>query len=370
MIPDGSQQSMIIRETRNGVTTEPGLTFYTNTSNPGYVIATRQYTASDNVRIELLNPAGFTAYMIGGGSYESYIFSAGTGAFDLQNYFTIVTATQPPNDVHYSATQETTHTFAPTDNITVKRTLQRPFTQVRWLIHDQPYTTGVTENTDIYNTHVIPASALSCGMDSIVMSVRYSGASADSVYTGYVWIDNPATPLDIDVSGELSLYQGLATTLVASSSTVTTPTFRWYDSQSATANLLHEGESYSPTPIATTTYYISVSNDKVCENEPGNRKEVTVTVTYLILVNPHLRTRVYTLHSFRAKKGTTPTAFGTTPTAFGTTPTAFGTTPTAFGTTPTAFGTTPKAFGTTPMAFGTTPMAQWKERNNLVINKL
>jgi hypothetical protein len=294
MIPEGTQQNMIIRETRSGVTTEPGLTFYTNTSNPGYVIATRQYAKSDDVRIELLNPAGFVAYMIGGGERESYIFSAGSGAFDMENYFTIATNAQPPNDVHYSATHTATHTFDPSDQITVKRTLQQPFTQVRWLIHGQPYT-GITENTNINNTLTIPASALSCGMDSIVMSVRYKDANVDSVYTGYVWIDNPASASDISVTGNTNICEGQATsTTLTATSAIANPVFRWYASQTSTATL-SELDTYSPTLSATTTYYVSVSGDGICENKPGERKEITVTVApcvILIPVNPHLRSRV------------------------------------------------------------------------------
>jgi hypothetical protein len=186
MIPAGAEANMTIRETRNGVITTPTLTFYTNTSNPDYVIASKQYDNTDDVRIELLNPAGFIAYMTGYGVNESYIYSAGASAFNLQNYFTIGTSTQPYNDTYYSATDETTHAFASTDHITVKRTLERSFTHASWLIHGAVYS-GVAENTNSMNTLTFPASLLNCGKNSITMSVRYTGAAADSLYTGYVW---------------------------------------------------------------------------------------------------------------------------------------------------------------------------------------
>ena len=95
MIPAGAESNMVMKETRSGVTTNETLTFYTNTTNPDYVIAYKQYTATDNVLIQLANPSGFIAYMVGYGSYESYIYTAGAGAFNLQSYFTITTKTTP-----------------------------------------------------------------------------------------------------------------------------------------------------------------------------------------------------------------------------------------------------------------------------------
>ncbi|MDR1356599.1 MAG: hypothetical protein LBJ58_02895, partial [Tannerellaceae bacterium] len=191
MIPDGSQSDMIVRETRNGVVTTPTLSFSSNTSNPYYLLANRDYEDTDDVMIELINPAGFIAYMAGGGYAEGYIYTAGSGAFDLQNYFTITTKTQPYNDTHYTATDEATHTFAPSDNITVKRTLERTFTNVSWRINGTTYT-GVTENTNTSNTLTLPASAFPYGKDSITLAVRYSGATADSLYTGYVTVTTEA----------------------------------------------------------------------------------------------------------------------------------------------------------------------------------
>ncbi|WP_286971038.1 beta strand repeat-containing protein, partial [Flavobacterium sp. UBA4854] len=73
---------------------------------------------------------------------------------------------------------------------------------------------------------------------------------------------------------------GSTASLTASSSTVTTPVFRWYASQTSTA-VLSTGASYNPSPIVTTTYYVSVSGDGVCENVINTRKAVVVNVTPL-----------------------------------------------------------------------------------------
>jgi hypothetical protein len=300
MIPDGARQAMTVKEKRGSTVTYPTLTFYTNASNPDYAIATREYADSDaDVVIELSNPAGFIAHMSGFGDAESYIYSAGSSAFDLQNYFTVRTKTQPYNDTYYSATEEATHTFVPADNIIVMRCLERAFDRVSWMIHGAAYP-GVPENTNVTDTLTFPASIFHCGKDSITMSVRYTGATADSVYTGYVWI-SPATASDIDVSGSLTVCSGQSATLTASSTTVASPVFKWYRSQ-IYATPFHEGPSYTtPALTATTTYYVSVSNAEVCENSPGKRKEVTVTVPE-ITVNPvdnreyHLQDTVPAIH--------------------------------------------------------------------------
>ena len=62
-------------------------------------------------------------------------------------------------------------------------------------------------------------------------------------------------------------------------STIDNPTFRWYISNTAT-DYFYQGAIYTTTPLtADTTLFISVFNDDYCENIPGKRKSVTITVT-------------------------------------------------------------------------------------------
>lgn len=189
MIPAGTENQTTIIEKRNGVSTNVTLNFYSNLSDPNYVIANKEYAKTDDVLIDIENPAGFIAYMAGYGAAESYIITAGAGAFNLQAYYTIGTQTTPYNDTYYTATSAMTHSFEDTDNITVKRTIEKSFTTVKWLINGAPYT-GVTENTNSTNTISIPASELTGGENELTMSVRYSGASADSLYVGKVWLSS------------------------------------------------------------------------------------------------------------------------------------------------------------------------------------
>ncbi|MDR0295685.1 MAG: IgGFc-binding protein, partial [Prevotellaceae bacterium] len=127
MIPSGSQGFFTMKETRGGISQNVDLTFYTNITNQYYTIAYKEYAKFDDVLIELSNPAGLIAYMAGYGQAESYLFTAGVSAFNLQTYYTITTKTTPFSDVYYTDTEENTHTFVSSDNITLKRTIEKPF---------------------------------------------------------------------------------------------------------------------------------------------------------------------------------------------------------------------------------------------------
>jgi hypothetical protein len=66
---------------------------------------------------------------------------------------------------------------------------------------------------------------------------------------------------------------------LSASGNIQSPEYRWYDSQLATANLLHIGAEYTTLPvISETKYYVAVSGTGYCENLPGERKEVSVDV--------------------------------------------------------------------------------------------
>jgi hypothetical protein len=194
IIPARTEGDLTVTYKRDGVTTPKTFTFYTNASNPDYIIATDTYDATDEVLIEVENPAGFLAYMTGTGGNESYIISAGAAAFDLKTYFTVATSSKPSKDVHYTATEEATHTFVATDEMLVKRTIEQGFTAVRWLINGVEYA-GAAENTNETNTLNIPASLLSPGENTLAMSVRYVGSSTDMTYAGKVWL----SPVKINI---------------------------------------------------------------------------------------------------------------------------------------------------------------------------
>jgi gliding motility-associated-like protein len=89
---------------------------------------------------------------------------------------------------------------------------------------------------------------------------------------------NPvSTAADITATNT-TICSGSGTTLVASTTTVTNPTFTWYTDANLTS-VAYVGASFvTPTLTATTTYYVTVRGDNKCENSKITAKVVTVTV--------------------------------------------------------------------------------------------
>uniref|UniRef100_UPI001C94D53E immunoglobulin domain-containing protein n=1 Tax=Echinicola salinicaeni TaxID=2762757 RepID=UPI001C94D53E len=88
-----------------------------------------------------------------------------------------------------------------------------------------------------------------------------------------VTINGFATDADIDAVGT-TICEGDTFSLTASSATVTNPVFTWYTD----ASLSTELTDLDVSPSTTTSYFVTVSGDGICENQAGNAKEVVVTV--------------------------------------------------------------------------------------------
>ncbi|MEH3114073.1 Ig-like domain-containing protein [Pedobacter terrae] len=86
-----------------------------------------------------------------------------------------------------------------------------------------------------------------------------------------------ATAADI-TAADASICAGSGTTLVASTATVTNPTFTWYN-DAALTSVAYVGVSFvTPVLTATTKYYVTVKGDNRCENSAITAKVVTVNV--------------------------------------------------------------------------------------------
>lgn len=93
-----------------------------------------------------------------------------------------------------------------------------------------------------------------------------------------VTVNTPATAADIAVTGnDAPFCQGTKAKLTASSATVINPIFIWY-SDAALSTEVFRGAVYEPTLTASVTYYVSVSGDNSCPNDPGNGKAVALMV--------------------------------------------------------------------------------------------
>jgi len=144
----------------------------------------RKNLPNSDTHINIDCPSGFLAYISGSGSAETYAFSAGSGAFDLQCYFT-VKEQATTNNTYYQNTTVFTHTFDVADTVVVNRMVTPAFTSISWRLNGVPY--AFAENTSTTNMLKIPATALISGDNVLTMVVRFSGSSADSLYTGHIW---------------------------------------------------------------------------------------------------------------------------------------------------------------------------------------
>ncbi|MEN2489318.1 GEVED domain-containing protein, partial [Flavobacterium sp. B11] len=130
--------------------------------------------------------------------------------------------------------------------------------------------TGATYNPSPVSTTTYYVSVAGTGVCENAINTRKAVT---------VTVNGLATATDI-VATDVTACPNDAVVLTASSTTVTTPVFRWYVDQTATT-ILHNGATFSPSPGSTTTYYVSVSGDAVCENAINTRKAVTVTINPL-----------------------------------------------------------------------------------------
>jgi hypothetical protein len=106
-----------------------------------------------------------------------------------------------------------------------------------------------------------------------VSSSTYCENAPDTRKTVTVTVQPRATANDITAVGT-TICLGETANLTASSG-IAGAIFKWYD---AGGNLLSSEASYSPSPTATTIYYVGVSGTNHCENQASERKPVTVIV--------------------------------------------------------------------------------------------
>ncbi|AWG24164.1 gliding motility-associated C-terminal domain-containing protein [Flavobacterium kingsejongi] len=92
-----------------------------------------------------------------------------------------------------------------------------------------------------------------------------------------VSLNRTATAADIDPLPNYTICPGITGYFGATSPTVTNPVFTWYD-DAALTTVLQNGPEFEASPIVTTTYYLTVKGDGVCENVVGDAYEITVTV--------------------------------------------------------------------------------------------
>ena len=129
------------------------------------------------------------------------------------------------------------------------------------------------------NTYATPTN-LPVGIHTYSVEAINGNTCANGTRTTIsITIGDRAVAADIQVAGN-TFCAGNAATLAATSTTVTSPEFKWYTDPALTpASLVYTGPNFT-TPIlnSSATYYVTVNGTNKCENAPSDAKIVTVTV--------------------------------------------------------------------------------------------
>lgn len=130
------------------------------------------------------------------------------------------------------------------------------------------------------NTYAAPASLAVGGHNFYVEAVNGNSCTSTAARTKITLTVNPtALTSDITVTGATAPFcAGIAATLTASSTTVTSPVFTWY-TDAALTNAVFTGPVFiTPVLTASRTYYVTVRGANKCANTAANAKVVALTV--------------------------------------------------------------------------------------------
>ncbi|NDP28307.1 MAG: DUF11 domain-containing protein, partial [Flavobacterium sp.] len=140
-------------------------------------------------------------------------------------------------------------------------------TSLRW--YDQETAGTLLASGNSYTTPALSPA----GTKTYFLAVVRDGCEDPIRIPVDVKVNPGATASDIIVS-DVEIVNGESTTLSATSSTVTNPIFRFYTDSDLTSEITN----LTVSPSATTTYYVTVSGDGICENSAGDAATITVTV--------------------------------------------------------------------------------------------
>ena len=144
------------------------------------------------------------------------------------------------------------------------------FDSVKYLVNGVIKSHGATATLD--------GVQFTAGITGAVEAIAYSGITTDTCRFN-VTVDSIPLAKQSDITAaNVSVCFGATATITPVATAVTNPTFRWYESQTATTPFF-EGASYTTSALTVdTTLYIGVFGDSDCENADNDRKEVTIAV--------------------------------------------------------------------------------------------
>jgi hypothetical protein len=208
------------------------------------------------------NPNGLVVMGYGLGSAETYYYLAGASARNLDMAFYI-------NDIHYQDVE--TEVFC-SQSFSFRAVIQYAMSTtpgyLKWYIN------GVEETSacDVLQWN----KTLAPGTYNVEIRVLDMQNQLHTISTTLT-VRAQAVAANI-TTADATTCSNSAATLTGTSTGVTNPIYRWYESQTV-ATPLYTGDTFTtPELTAQTTYYVSVEGDNYCENALNNRKAVTVTV--------------------------------------------------------------------------------------------
>ncbi|MEA9412536.1 gliding motility-associated C-terminal domain-containing protein [Flavobacterium sp. PL02] len=156
-----------------------------------------------------------------------------------------------------------TNVLCDTDTLNLSVKSIGPITSAEWRLPDG---TTQTSNTLVLDN---PQS----GEYTVNIITRSGCIVTDTVE---VKINRRATAADITGASNSTICEGTGVDMLLFSS-ITNPIFTWY-SDVALTDVIATGENYGAMPTVTTSYYVTVQGDDICENLPGTAKEIVITV--------------------------------------------------------------------------------------------
>jgi uncharacterized protein (TIGR02145 family) len=142
-----------------------------------------------------------------------------------------------------------------------------------------------TETTKLYegNTYNVGAVTATITYYVSVFSDDFCENQTGARKPVTVTVKPVALPANVNANDVTVCYNEAAT--LTATSGLLNPVIRWYASQTA-AMPLYQGANYTTGALtATTTFYVTVHNNNICEVTPGNRKPVIATVEICKLID-------------------------------------------------------------------------------------
>lgn len=205
------------------------------------------------------------------GSYDFFVTATGNNGCESPGVKVVVTITTPPSPPVATTTNPASTCVNSPATLSVQPEAGIVY---NW------YNAAAAGNLLVSNSNTFTTSAaLQPGTYTYYVEAQSGTGCTNSTRTPItITVNQNAIASDIQISGNTNLCNAGTTTLTASSSTVTNPTFTWY-SDAALTNVVNNGAVFTTTQISSNTrYYVTVSGSNRCLNLVGNAAMVDITI--------------------------------------------------------------------------------------------